>query len=361
MLINDNSNHSQQLTANLGKAEDIYDPQTFELVHPAIAATLEACMCVLSSNTSNKSQPLQAKPVEASLDCIRLVVEHRYLSGRAGGGHQQDSASLLHRVLESVSKCSESNQELVQTALLGTLTSIITCPKCAVHENSLLLALRSTFHVYLVTKSSSCKTFSKKALVDMLQAVFLRMEAHEAILQANSSSASSLDAKPIKTIQEDSNDDKAVASQQKNNQQSQQQQQQQQQQPFSSQYHADAYYLFRSLCKLSSKELPADTVDESAITSARSLFNSVIPTDPTELHSKILSLELIWTVLTSPGFGGTAVGTSEKFVYLVQHYLCVPLLKNCVSNHTQVAFWSQKIFLVLVRAGFYFCFEIVHI
>jgi hypothetical protein len=38
----------------------------------------------------------------------------------------------------------------------------------------------------------------------------------------------------------------------------------------------------------------------------------------------------------------------------VQNYLCVALLKNCVSSHTQVAFLSQKIFLVLVsKASLY--------
>jgi brefeldin A-inhibited guanine nucleotide-exchange protein len=115
-----------------------------------------------------------------------------------------------------------------------------------------------------------------------------------------------------------------------------------QQHGFASQFHADAYYLFRSLCKLSSKELQADTVDEST----KRLFQSIIPTDPTELNSKLLALELIVHALGDNCCGEAFLG--DKFVYLVQHYLSGSLLKNCVSNHTKVAFLSQRIFLILL-------------
>jgi len=311
--ISHNSSHSDGSTVLPAVVED--DPFTREPVHPAIVATLEAFMLVLQHPAK------QPKPCEVSLEGVRLIVKsNRYLSGRAGGGPASDETGLLHRLLESVAKCSESNNEGVQTALIATLTAIVTSTKCSVHENSMLLALRSTFHVYLVTKSATCKEASKRALLNMLQAVFFRMEAHDAVLSSNSNKNLAADSSP------------------------QQQEQEQQPQQFPSQYHADAYYLFRSLCKLSSKELPADNTDESSGSSR--LFNTVIPTDPTELNSKILSLELILAVLTD--YCGQAVITSPKFLYLVQHYLCVSLLKNCVSNHTQVAFLSQKIFLVLV-------------
>jgi brefeldin A-inhibited guanine nucleotide-exchange protein len=54
-------------------------------------------------------------------------------------------------------------------------------------------------------------------------------------------------------------------------------------------------------------------------------------------------------ILAAIDLGENAFCEGERFVNLVQQYLCVSLLKNCVSNHTQVAYLSQNIFLQLVR------------
>jgi brefeldin A-inhibited guanine nucleotide-exchange protein len=118
-----------------------------------------------------------------------------------------------------------------------------------------------------------------------------------------------------------------------------------------SQYHTDGYVLFRALCKLSSKELPGDSAPE---TNRPGLFST--PPDPMALNNKVLSLELIMAVMD---FSGHAFCQGEKFVYLVQNYLCVGLLKNCMSNHTNVAFLSQKIFLFLVRVCLILRFTVV--
>jgi len=122
---------------------------------------------------------------------------------------------------------------------------------------------------------------------------------------------------------------------------------------FASQYHTDSYLLFRALCKLSSKTLPGDenvnvtsssTPNNSSM--GASFFSSAPIVDPLALNSKILSLELILAVFEHCG---DAFRHGEKFVYAVQSYLCVSLLKNCMSNQTVVAHLSLKIFLLLVR------------
>lgn len=311
------------------------DPQTRELVHPAIITTLEALMMVLQDPSK------QPRPSEFALECVGMIVANRYLSGRAGGQHEDSSQTLLNRLLESVAKSSESNNELVQNALIATLTSIMTSPKCSVHENAMLTALRSTFHVYLVTKSTTCKASAKRALLDMLRSVFFRMEAHDLVSRSSYNSINSIRTPTPTVLRSAASEDSSESSPSKQASKSAP--------TFASQYHADAYFLFRSLCKLSSKELPADMTDEAALkakNAGRLLFNTLIPTDPTELNSKTLSLELILAALE---YCGEAFTGSSKFLYLVQHYLCGSLLKNCVSNHTQVAFLSQKIFLVLVR------------
>ena len=116
---------------------------------------------------------------------------------------------------------------------------------------------------------------------------------------------------------------------------------------FASQSHTDSYLLFRALCKLSAKTLPEDNAPPAAGGGAKVLqaFTAASPVDPLALSSKILSLELILATLEHCG---PAFCSGEKFVYAVQHYLCVSLLKNCMSNHTEVAYLSLKIFLTLV-------------
>ena len=63
-----------------------------------------------------------------------------------------------------------------------------------------------------------------------------------------------------------------------------------------------------------------------------------------ELRSKILSLELIASILQN---AGPAFKTVESFVSAVKQYLCVALSKNGVSGVPQVAELSLSIFLSL--------------
>jgi hypothetical protein len=311
------------------------DPQTKETVHPAVETTLEALLSVLAHPAK------LAKACDLSLEGIALLVSNRYVSGRAGGvddhsgsgsralesvnhqGARLQPPSLLHRLLEGVAKLSESMVESTQACLIKTMRSIMTSPKCGVHESSMLLAIRSIFHVYLITKSSTVKDAAKTALLDMERLIIGRMEAYEAMtrtqVKRNKQNIASDDA-PATTKAEDTS------------------------KTFISQYHADSYALFRSLCKMSSKEITEDKQDEVPL--GFSFFHlQASASDPMDFEGKILSLELI---LAAVEFSGEAFCEGDRFVYLVQHYLCVSLLKNCMSNNTQVAYLSQKIFLVLV-------------
>lgn len=328
-------------TTNNTPLED--DPQTREPIHPAIVATLEAFMLVLQDPAK------QPKPIEFALDGVALIVAHCYLSGRAGGQYETETPSLLNRLVESVAKSSDSTNDAVQTAVVATMTAIMTSPKCSVHETAMLTAMRSTFHVYLVTKSTTGKASAKRALLNMLKSVLFRMEAYDAMSRSNNNNSSngnrSVGANDGESIaSEESPDSKQCGTEIVNSPAPSSSSS-----SFASQYHTDAYNLIRSLCKISSKELPADTTDETALKAKHAgiLMFTAMPTDPTDLNSKILSLELI---LAAMEYCGEAFTNSDKFVYLVQHYLCGSLLKNCVSTHTHVAFLSQKIFLVLVRA-----------
>jgi brefeldin A-inhibited guanine nucleotide-exchange protein len=310
------------------------DSNTCQPMHESIVELLEVFVNVLRHPSKT------SKVCEQGLECIQILVTNNYISGRAGGKNDPSGSgslaiarreqaggsiknlpppSLLHRVMEAVASCSNYSSDVAQTASCNTFRVIITSKNCGVHEGSLLLALRSAFHIYLVAKTPSTKDVAKASLVEMLRSVFGRLEEQEIRLQMEAhkhdnhlgSNGTGLDARGGQSA------------------------------PLSSQYHTDGYVLFRALCKLSSKELPGDGEPES---NRAGLFSSS-PPDPMALNNKVLSLELILSVMQ---FSGSAFCQGEKFIFLVQNYLCVGLLKNCTSHQTHVAFLSQKIFLLLV-------------
>uniref|UniRef100_A0A4W3GFF6 ARF guanine nucleotide exchange factor 1 n=1 Tax=Callorhinchus milii TaxID=7868 RepID=A0A4W3GFF6_CALMI len=91
----------------------------------------------------------------------------------------------------------------------------------------------------------------------------------------------------------------------------------------------DAFLVFRSLCKLSMKPL------------------SDGPPDPKshELRSKILSLQLLLSILQN---AGPIFRTNEMFINAIKQYLCVALSKNGVSSVPEVFELSLSIFLTLL-------------
>ena len=323
------------------------DPNTREPMHESIEEALQLYITILKHPSKN------SKVCDLSCESIQLLVTTQYISGRAGGRDDPTGSgslvlaaaeregrtelpppSLLHEVMEAVASCSNYNSDTVQTAVVKTFRCIITSNKCGVHEGSLLLALRSAFHVYLVAKSQSTKDVAKASLIDMLRSVFGRLEAHDAMLQSATNSANnSVDHTDQKNTNDNTHENGVNGKGEPDTEAATA--------PMASQYHTDGYVLFRALCKLSSKELPGDAEPE---TNRTGLFST--PSDPMALNNKVLSLELILAVMD---FSGHAFCQGEKFVYLVQNYLCVGLLKNCMSHHTNVAFLSQKIFLFLVR------------
>jgi hypothetical protein len=345
--------HLAKITEEGGSNSEMEDdPQTREPVHRAVTIAMEAYAMVLGHDAKTN------KGCELAMDGMHMLVTKQYFSGRAGGkddssgsgskaqaaakkdGTELPPASLMHRVVDSIAKTSESNVDIVQTAVVRTLRAIMTSPKCGVHESTMLLALRSTFHVYLVTKSPACKQLAKDALLDTLRSIFFRMEAYDVMARGQArkiadatsdTNSKSADEPATAPGGEDTATDAPPVEEGPA--------------AFPSQYHTDSYVLLGSLCKMCSKELPVDIGSEPDTRAVPRLFNTQVPTDPLALNSKILSLELILSALD---YCGDAFFEGEKFIYLVQNYLCVALLKNCVSSHTQVAFLSQKIFLVLV-------------
>ncbi|XP_050306443.1 brefeldin A-inhibited guanine nucleotide-exchange protein 1 [Anthonomus grandis grandis] len=91
----------------------------------------------------------------------------------------------------------------------------------------------------------------------------------------------------------------------------------------------DAFLVFRALCKLSMKPLPEGTPDPKSH----------------ELRSKILSLQLLLSILQN---AGPVFRSNEMFITAIKQYLCVALSKNGVSSIPTVFELSLAIFLALL-------------
>ena len=92
----------------------------------------------------------------------------------------------------------------------------------------------------------------------------------------------------------------------------------------------DAFLVFRSLCKLSMKPLPDPFPAEDSI----------------ELRSKLLSLQLLFSIIQT---SGPHFRSGEKFIWAIRQYLCLSLLKNGVSPIAAILQLSLDIFVTLIR------------
>ena len=132
------------------------------------------------------------------------------------------------------------------------------------HETTLLLAVKTCFYIYLVSRTPVIQTTANATLTQMLNEVFKRLEIGD------------LGASQMSVVQR------------------------------------DAFLVFRSLCKLSMKPLPEPLPSEDSI----------------ELRSKLLSLQLLFSIIQN---SGPKFRSGEKFIWAIRQYLCVSLLKNGVS------------------------------
>jgi brefeldin A-inhibited guanine nucleotide-exchange protein len=299
------SNGASGEYVGISPAIDEEDPQTKEPMHHSITNALISYIMVLTHPQKT------SKACDLALECISQLIFRRYVAGRAGGrddttgsGSAQRETpiqhrapnSLLHELIVAVQKCGESSIESIQSHVIECFEAVMNSPKCSVHELSMLLVIRRLYYIYLSTKSESCQQATKVALMDIISKIIRRME----------------DCPPGQH----------------------------------SLHHTDSYILMKRVVHLSAKELPG--VDDDAVTANNFLTRQIFTTasiDPRALNNKLLSLELILLMIEC---AGDNIQNGDKFVSLIQSQLCVTLLKNCISNNTQVAFTSQRIFLVLV-------------
>mmetsp|Transcript_16189 Transcript_16189/g.23055 ORF Transcript_16189/g.23055 Transcript_16189/m.23055 type:complete len:2231 (+) Transcript_16189:25-6717(+) len=325
--------------------------ESVEATNPAIVSTVST-YCDLLKHPNHTP-----KMAQLSLDCTNLLITNKYVVGCAKKRDDKEKSFTgnedqfqLIDLVETICACADSTYVAVQTSMMKALLALITSTKCRIHEAAMLKAVRACFHIYLVTKDGNSRAVSKASLLDMLRCVFSRMEASNNIVEKESLMKGSTfceakdgDTKEEGELNKSQENDSSTCDHinmqigmlKKSN--------------FISQFQTDGYLLFRALCKLSAKPLSGEIADIPNAGNTHLKINIFSgnnhAVDPLALKSKVLSLELILSVFEHCG---PCFQNSDKFIYALQNYLCVSLLKNCMSNHIDVAKLSLKIFLVLV-------------
>ena len=224
-------------------------------------------------------------------------------------------------------------------------------------SNDLLAAVRVAYNIFLCTQVAHNRVTARATLEQMVAGVFNRMERYstDAVVVG--------EAVTIGPSPDTTTNTTDIAT-------------------FPSLNHKDAFLLFRSLCKLSMKPLPdslndmeslprpplsfsptpaddstAFNLDKHSNTSSNNNNNNnnnihalpaTISSGSPALESKVLALELLLSILENASPASEFV-TSERFAFAIRHYLCVSLLKNCMSNNTRVVSLSLRLFVPIMR------------
>jgi len=283
--------------------------------------------------------------VVISLDGIQKLIAYGHLTGNQPSVSNPEKRQ-IDVVVDTICNCFSGPQtdEGVQLQILKALLTILTSQHVEVHESSLLSSVRTCYNIYLASRNMINQTTAKATLNQMLSAIFSRMEnktleeemMESALAKVKTEEQIASEEFIAKLMDEvlgnvvemsksegvnfkgsteslaisESNGDGTIPK-------------------FANIYQKDAFLIFRSLCKLSMKPLPDG------------------PPDPKshELRSKILSLQLILSVVQN---AGPVFRSNEMFISAVKQYLCVALSKNGVSNVCEVFELSLAIFLSLL-------------
>lgn len=379
------------------------DASSYALPLPKQQTELDAEKYFLPFELSCKSKSI--KIVITALDCIQKLTAYEHIKGNCPDPRTQGKL-LIDTIVDTVCDCFQYDEHYgttstdggIQLQIMKALLTLVTS-QCEVHGKSLLRVIRTCFNIYLASKNLVNRTTAKATLQQMLSVIFNRIEANNqedldsffnvktdkdieseravkslvnelveqvctqeenekqpanmlnSINSINSISSASSTTNSILT----SNSMPAVPVARLNNHHSNsisnepnhhhKDQQIETSDAFSSTAtfdhnvsnlgfshitQKDAYLVFRSLCKLSQQHLVEAHVDPRS----------------NEFRSKVLSLQLILSILQS---AGNTFQSSDLFAIAIKQYLCVALSKNGVSNVLEIFQLSLDIFHCLLQ------------
>jgi brefeldin A-inhibited guanine nucleotide-exchange protein len=133
--------------------------------------------------------------VTTALDCIGKLISYSYFSIPAESQTEpSDGPPLIERAIDTICDCFQSEATPVETQLqiVKSLLAAILNDKIVVHGAGLLKAVRLTYNIFLLSKSSPNQMLAQTALTQMVGTVFervkSRLELKEARMNASKTS-----------------------------------------------------------------------------------------------------------------------------------------------------------------------------
>ncbi|KAL6762063.1 hypothetical protein V8C86DRAFT_3013062 [Haematococcus lacustris] len=132
--------------------------------------------------------------IEVALDCLQKLIAFRFMQGAVyalnvdKSSHDTEAAESLPasdpstctpqaQAIELMCRCDEIPDETVELHILKGLLTATTASSFTVHGQALLLAVRTCYNIYLMSRSEVNQTTAKASLTQMLNVVFQRLEA----------------------------------------------------------------------------------------------------------------------------------------------------------------------------------------
>ncbi|KAK9829453.1 hypothetical protein WJX72_005963 [[Myrmecia] bisecta] len=141
--------------------------------------------------------------VDIALDCIQKLLAHQHLAGPVYTiSHKRDTGSSAGRrkarptdeddeleqggseamppqaqAVELLCRCDDIPDDGIELRILKGLLTAVTSSSINVHGQALLLAVRTCYNIFLMSRSEVNQTTAKASLTQMLNVVFQRMEA----------------------------------------------------------------------------------------------------------------------------------------------------------------------------------------
>lgn len=122
-----------------------------------------------------------------ALDCIGKLISYSYFSVPAEPqAENSEGAPLIERAIDTICDCfqGEATHPDVQLQIVKSLLAAILNDKIVVHGAGLLKAVRLTYNIFLLSKSSANQQVAQGALTQMVGTVFERVKARLAVKEA---------------------------------------------------------------------------------------------------------------------------------------------------------------------------------
>ena len=330
-----------------------------------------------------------------ALDCIGKLISYSYFSvipPHAEDSQEQEPQPLIERAIETICDCfqGDSCPDMVQLQIVKALLAAVLNDKVVVHGAGLLKAIRQTYNIFLLSRNSANQQTAQGTLTQMVHTVFERVksrlaakEDHLGKMKNESTSALSIQIPPADTNSPGSKEVPAadlsapddgqerITLQSFENRKSFDDERitdaapttvnraprqthprpssdgasesaESTQEDEDEVYIKDAFLVFRAMCKLSIKTLPAEQIADLKSHGMR---------------SKLLSLHLVHVIMlnhmnvfVSPlsTIKSSSSGEPTGFIHAVKQYLCLSLSRNAASAAAHVFDVCCEIFWLIL-------------